>query len=148
MITKINYKQVSRSRKFPAEKVFHIEGYPQAISDGFAIDLYADDEPVAGILPLKPVQLILDEVKLLTNVLSEPKYLDDDTYTYFIMFNQEKKSVGIQKKYYQYFTARYPGCGFVHGNSRISPIGVRYEGRIIGVVMPVFIRGDIAEYYE
>ena len=148
MITKIDYKTHHRIRNFPAKQIMGIEGYPQAVTDGYALDLYAiDGRPRQKNFPTGPFANIVNEVESCNVVLSEPKYTVDDYNEYFIVLNQKKESVGIQEKYYQYFTARYPGCVFIQ-DERLLPIGVRHEGRLVGVVMPIMIGQDTAEYYE
>lgn len=146
MITKITYKTINKIHKFPAETIYSFDGLLQAVTDGFALDLCAlDDRPRKSNLNLEVVHKILSDVKLATDVLSEPKYIDDSDPPHYIVFNCDRKPVGIQQKYYDYFVKQYPGCNFVQ-NGTLLPIGVRYQGQVVGVVMPVV--NSNAAWYE
>lgn len=130
---------------------FSITGHPTMLTDGFALDMYATEEPDPhNTLKQESgsrIPAILEEAKV-GDTLSRPKYVADLlTNQIFILFASSGDPVGVQTKYYEYFRLRYKGCEF-RGKDSWTPIGVIHEGHIVGAIMPVIVSDSIPPDYD
>lgn len=144
MLTRIDYHGI-RATEFPSDKIFRIAGYPKSACDGCAIDLFYHSE-VKETYSSVSMAGMMDMANSTVAELTTPKY---DTGCLYIVFSG-KDPVGIQKKYYNYFSQRYPTCVFLQ-DIKTGPIVVSSGGEVVGVVMPYALDENMvkeAVWYE
>lgn len=145
MLTRIDYRGFRLAIEFPSDKIFRIAGYPKSACDGCAIDLFYHSE-VKDIYSSVSMAGMMDMAKNTVAEMTLPKYATDSLYIVFC----GKDPVGIQKKYYHYFSQRYPTCIFLQ-DIKTGPIVVSSCGEMVGVGMPYALDVDMvkeAVWYE
>jgi hypothetical protein len=115
--------------------------YPTAISDYFMIDFSgkkADEQIELSIQ--KDSNIIVELRKRVSacrrlNVVSAD-ILNRRGYIYRELIHKNFY-VSIQQKYYDYFIDKYGDCKFYTSARNTTPVAVRKNGKLLGVIMPL-----------
>ena len=125
-------------KDFPAEpsKLSRLSTHPDAITDSYAVDLYAGHYKCNSVVDDPNLEGLL-RCEQFSALLSYPESIcHDPQYDYYAFKTPDGSRLCIQTKYYNYFFRKYGGAEFLF-SSVFNPVLVRYNKEIVGMIMPI-----------